>query len=474
MNFLTNDWFFIMVFNSVTGLGAHFIWKAISRIMDKRGQYELIKYMGMLVISLYLIPVVYLRYVKKVTDMGEYQPALMKTISVCKWGSISDVTPTVFLVMECLFAIWLTGACIQLVKYLKNRAALRAFLNDSLAADKKIEIMKEQIAGELELKTKINVFIHYSSNVPFVTGVKHPAVYIPDSDYTEQELKVILYHEIVHVRHRALAVKKIIMWMKIIYWFNPFIYKLEKDMDSIEETCCDEQVCRAKHVIGSYKDYFRIILDSAERGLCNPAFMMGLKGDAGELKKRMVRMSHYKSVTKIRRVWAVVFAVVFIAGSSVSAAAMGSVIEQGYICALNATDEKAVEISLMDEEKISAVCETPKENCLAENSIFGIDTCGELSEGALVVPANTRIEINTVYVKNRNEVFMCAFQDSDNGDLGVGLISSDGVRYEKKNSYPYTYEFTINRTGMYKIYVENYSSESVKVDFNYVMLDIFK
>ncbi|HFL2408086.1 TPA: M56 family metallopeptidase [Clostridioides difficile] len=47
-----------------------------------------------------------------------------------------------------------------------------------------------------------------------------------------------------HFKSKDLNLKYLVLFLKIVYWFNPFIYIMEKYMDLDCELYCDEKVLK--------------------------------------------------------------------------------------------------------------------------------------------------------------------------------------------------------------------------------------
>mgnify|MGYP001237770089 FL=1 len=76
-------------------------------------------------------------------------------------------------------------------------------------------------------------------NTPMLYGLRHPKIIIPAIELTDQEWYFILKHEITHYYNRDLYVKTFIQLLLIIYWWNPFVYLLNTQMDKMLEMKTD-------------------------------------------------------------------------------------------------------------------------------------------------------------------------------------------------------------------------------------------
>ncbi len=60
-------------------------------------------------------------------------------------------------------------------------------------------------------------------NVPTIFATKK-TIFLPELDYSSQELNDILVHETQHINNHDLLIKQLINILSIIYWWNPFVY----------------------------------------------------------------------------------------------------------------------------------------------------------------------------------------------------------------------------------------------------------
>jgi beta-lactamase regulating signal transducer with metallopeptidase domain len=67
-------------------------------------------------------------------------------------------------------------------------------------------------------------------STPMIFGFRNPCIAVPKISLTEKEWYYILSHEVEHFFHGHLWNKAICEFLQIIYWWNPFVYLLKKQM----------------------------------------------------------------------------------------------------------------------------------------------------------------------------------------------------------------------------------------------------
>ena len=166
---------------------------------------------------------------------------------------------------------------------------------------------------KLKLKRKVKVFISDRINTPFAHGVFKPRIMLPSKlivGSSEQDLKYIIMHELVHIKRFDYIIKLISILVLCIYWFNPVIWLCfvlsQKDM----EMSCDGKVL-AVFENDIRKEYASILVSLAQKqnsilGRGFPAF-----GESS-IKSRIKGIMNYRKPGILIGLAAVAALVVFI------------------------------------------------------------------------------------------------------------------------------------------------------------------
>lgn len=118
----------------------------------------------------------------------------------------------------------------------------------------------EQYRQMLGIKRKVRLFqSDYIS--PFTTGILSPVVVLP-AGLTAEKQKLILKHELVHIRRYDILFLFLRHLITCFYWFNPLVYLLEAQLEKIVEISCDESVILNMEQ-KERKDYASLIIDMA-------------------------------------------------------------------------------------------------------------------------------------------------------------------------------------------------------------------
>ncbi len=77
---------------------------------------------------------------------------------------------------------------------------------------------------------------------PCCIGIFRKRIFLPGKVYNREELRYILLHEYTHLAHNDILLKVLITILCGIYWWNPLVYCLKKDLSQSMEIRCDLSV----------------------------------------------------------------------------------------------------------------------------------------------------------------------------------------------------------------------------------------
>lgn len=100
----------------------------------------------------------------------------------------------------------------------------------------------QRILNESGRQMEITVRRSGDASVPMGVGILKKSILLPEEDYSPSELYYILLHEFTHFKNRDLLVKAVVHILSCIYWWNPAVYLMEKDIAQILEMQCDLDV----------------------------------------------------------------------------------------------------------------------------------------------------------------------------------------------------------------------------------------
>lgn len=122
------------------------------------------------------------------------------------------------------------------------------------------EIRKWSISTDIQSNPEVMVCRKILS--PMLAGYFKPVILLPNLEYEDNDLSMILYHEQVHYRRGDLWYKLILILANSIHWFNPFVYLMVYLAGRDLEFSCDDIVIKNQN-LEFRKKYSKIILNTA-------------------------------------------------------------------------------------------------------------------------------------------------------------------------------------------------------------------
>lgn len=190
--------------------------------------------------------------------------------------------------VKVLMIIWLVGMTIMLVYGIVSYIIMAGKLRNA--------VWKEN-----------NVYCSGMIDAPFVFGLVHPRIYLPDFLETGA-LEYVLLHENYHIRRLDYIVKPVAFVLLCIHWFNPLVWAAFYIMGRDMEMSCDEAVLarmvteqkcvkNGKTELEVVKGYSYALLSCASQGSFNTFFQLGF----GEMpvKERIKNVLKYKKYNPV-------------------------------------------------------------------------------------------------------------------------------------------------------------------------------
>lgn len=157
-------------------------------------------------------------------------------------------------VAESTAVIWLTGMAVVLVwhtgvYYLMKRRWKR----HAAVVPEDQELVRKMGSSVQVLRTIVDT--------PMTMGVLQPIIFLP-KNIPEEDLLLILRHEICHLQRKDLWYKGLFLVCSAVHWFNPLVWRLNRVAGNNLELCCDEAVVAGEN--GEFRRrYGQILLRSA-------------------------------------------------------------------------------------------------------------------------------------------------------------------------------------------------------------------
>jgi hypothetical protein len=127
---------------------------------------------------------------------------------------------------------------------------------------------------------------------PVVFGLSRPVIVLPPSwpSWTDEDLRATVVHEAAHVRRRDTLVAMAARVNRVVFWFHPLAWWLERALASSAEQACDEAVVREWGEERAYADLLVRLAASVNGAQGRVAWhVIGIAG-RGSLETRVDRL----------------------------------------------------------------------------------------------------------------------------------------------------------------------------------------
>ncbi|MCP4578213.1 MAG: M56 family metallopeptidase [Deltaproteobacteria bacterium] len=146
------------------------------------------------------------------------------------------------------FLGWLAGAAGCLLWVLSGEVGLRWVLRKAVPLHgERWQTALKDVCEELNVGNQIQLFQCSRINTAVIRGILHPAVILPATvrGWSDQRLRLVLLHELAHIRRRDSLVEILACITLVLYWFNPLVWMTVRQMRVERERACDNAVLNA-------------------------------------------------------------------------------------------------------------------------------------------------------------------------------------------------------------------------------------
>lgn len=159
------------------------------------------------------------------------------------------------MIIEILLLVWICVTAVLLVRFIgKYRSASKwaALLPKQHA--KHLQEVMNRIQSTQRRSMSVQIMCSNEVSSPFSIGLIKKQVLLPERDYSATEVYYIFLHEYTHFMNRDLLVKMAVHIFTCIFWWNPAVYLLQKDLEQVLEMKCDVTIVSSlnKHEKADY------------------------------------------------------------------------------------------------------------------------------------------------------------------------------------------------------------------------------
>ncbi len=147
--------------------------------------------------------------------------------------------------MKWLLLLWLAGALLVLARLLVGVVGLtwRARAAKRLTGEYWDGLTRE-LSAQVGLRRRVTLLQSGTGLMPMTWGVVSPVVLLPQNagEWPEERLRMVLLHELTHVKRRDILTQMLAQLACALHWFNPLAWFAARQLRKEQEWACDERV----------------------------------------------------------------------------------------------------------------------------------------------------------------------------------------------------------------------------------------
>ncbi|MDR3310857.1 MAG: M56 family metallopeptidase, partial [Oscillospiraceae bacterium] len=161
------------------------------------------------------------------------------------------------------------------------------------------KIMRRNAAFATGTDCKTPVYRNPLAATPMLIGLFRPVIVLPDREFTDEQLRAVLLHELTHLRQRDILIKWLSVLACSLHWFNPVAWLARREIDRACELACDEAVIRKLDADGrqSYGD--TLIAVAADSKMPRTVLSTTMCERKKSLKERLGAIMKHKKTTRL-------------------------------------------------------------------------------------------------------------------------------------------------------------------------------
>lgn len=148
--------------------------------------------------------------------------------------------------LNLLVAVWIAGSVIYIsrvmIKYYKAVKALKANVIDGTP---EMQAKLDLISQKCGIRRKVKLKITDCVISPVTYGFFNLVILIPNREFDDRDFGYIATHECCHIKNKDIWIKLLTEIYCGIFWWNPLVYLLKKDLSFCLELRCDKRVTKA-------------------------------------------------------------------------------------------------------------------------------------------------------------------------------------------------------------------------------------
>jgi TonB family protein len=221
----------------------------------------------LLPLAVALLPQLQLPWLPQASATTQLRPATTN-LSLVATGRRLE-TSTSYFTRQSLLVLWTLGLTLMLSRFVAGALGVRRLAKAAdVSEDRSWESIVAQLLNPLGLRKPPRLLISAREMSPMTWGVRRNTILLPASaqGWPEQRRRVVLAHELAHVKRGDALVHILVQFACSTYWFNPLIWYAARRERIERERACDDQVLSLGGAPEDYADHLVQVVRGLQGG----------------------------------------------------------------------------------------------------------------------------------------------------------------------------------------------------------------
>jgi len=197
-------------------------------------------------------------------SMGIYQPCCLATLLNSPPPNAVRYYLHMQNVLWLLFIGFVLAAVVFTIKYVRfSRHVKRWCTAENTPA---LLTMLAYEKERLGITHTVAITRHKFIRTPMTMGITQPVIILPQEIHAPDLLRLILRHELVHIKYKDTLRKFMLITLRCVLWFNPFVHALTAQANKDFELRCDALTVQNEDNT-TKKNYAHLLLSHATEGV---------------------------------------------------------------------------------------------------------------------------------------------------------------------------------------------------------------
>lgn len=239
---------------SLSGSSMMVIYLALRYLIKNRVSARLYYLLIKVAVLYYLIPLPFLKGWYREIFPGMIPERQMRITQISlTWTNYAVHTDekmyvNVFAVLQVIVAVvWMLVVCVLMARMLIDYARTNRVITrctDRIMTDRQ-RVFLAGIKKQYGVKRHVSLSCMHAGSHTMTFGVLRPVI-ICDKEVESKETRMLICHEMIHIKRWDVLWKIFLQFVVILHWWNPFVWLLQHCFERACECSCDEVVMQGK------------------------------------------------------------------------------------------------------------------------------------------------------------------------------------------------------------------------------------